>query len=45
MPWIKEQIHIPDEDYDEDDEIDLQIEKARRAKRDRIDRGRGLFGI
>lgn len=42
--WTRYQIVIPDDDYDEDDEIDERIAVAEKKKRQHIDRG-SFFGI
>lgn len=42
--WTRYQIVIPDDDYDEDDEMDERIAIAERKKRQHIDRG-SFFGI
>lgn len=42
--WTRHQVIIPDDDYDEDDELDALIEKNEKRNRERVVRG-GLFGI
>ena len=42
--WTRYQIHIPEDGFDEDDELDALIEKIDRKKRDHIDRGK-FFGV
>ena len=39
-----EKIVLPTDEYDEDDEMDVRIEKANRKKRKQINRG-SFFGI
>ncbi len=39
-----EKITLPIDEYDEDDDMDVRIERANRKKRKQIDRG-SFFGI
>jgi len=41
MEWQKTQIIIPDDDYDEDDEID---ERLRKQKKSKVNRGNNIHG-
>lgn len=41
--WQRHQIYLPDDDYDEVDEIDERLEKKRLADQRRVNRG-GFFG-
>jgi hypothetical protein len=42
--WTRHQLHLPTDDFDEDDELDERIARAARKKRDHVDKGNGLFG-
>lgn len=42
--WTRYQIHIPEDDYDEDDELDDRLEKARKQLKGHVNRGQ-FFGI
>jgi hypothetical protein len=42
--WTRYQVILPEDDFDEDDEIDARIEKAERFRRNHVVRG-GLRGV
>jgi hypothetical protein len=37
--WTKYQIILPEDDYDEDDELDARLEEMERKKKERVRRG------
>ncbi len=43
--WVRHQLILPDDDYDEDDEIDALIERNKRRNQNRVERGNGIFGV
>lgn len=43
--WTRYQIQLPQDDYDEDDELDARIEEAQRKEREQIRRGYGIKGV
>jgi hypothetical protein len=42
--WTRYQVHLPADDYDEDDELDARITAAEKKQREHVNRG-GFFGI
>ena len=42
--WVRYQVIIPEDDYDEDDELDARIALSEKRKKEHINRG-GFFGI
>lgn len=42
--FTRYQIILPEDDYDEDDEIDALIERNKHRQQHRVDRGFGIHG-
>lgn len=42
--WTRYRIQIPEDDFDEDDEMDDRIAEAERRRKGRVDRG-GFRGV
>lgn len=42
--WYKMRFHLPMDDFDEDDEMDERIARAKKKKRNRVRRGEGIRG-
>lgn len=43
--WTRYQIQLPEDDFDEDDEMDARIAKTEANRRNHINRGRGIRGV
>lgn len=42
--FTRYQIHIPDDDFDEDDEMDARLDAVERKRKRDFTRGGGIFG-